>query len=130
MKFTPKPSFIFQNGKNQIYNNWGKPIIMSKNEKYFLNSLRFAPCHTALSSRWSSGRITRDIWFTSLHSFTQIFVILRSAKTSYILDVIWNSEFPPLKENFIWIQIYFKQYYKSIKYKNKWNFLLSEWKRL
>jgi len=26
MKFTPNPSFIFQNGKNQIYKNKIKPI--------------------------------------------------------------------------------------------------------
>ena len=63
MKFTPNPSFIFQNGKNQIYNNLGEPVIMSKNEKYFLNSLRYAPCHAALSSFQSSGRITADMRF-------------------------------------------------------------------
>lgn len=63
MKFTPSPSFIFQNKKNQIYKNWGKPIIMSKNEKYFLNSLRYASCHTALSSFQSSRRIAADIRF-------------------------------------------------------------------
>jgi len=36
---------------------------MSKNEKYFLNSLRYAPCHAALSSFQSSGRITADMRF-------------------------------------------------------------------
>jgi len=35
----------------------------NKNEKYFLNSLRYASCHAALSSFQSSGRITRDIRF-------------------------------------------------------------------
>ena len=63
MKFTPNPSFIFQNGKNQIYKNWGKPIMKNENEKYFLNSLRFASCHAALSSFQSSERITADMRF-------------------------------------------------------------------
>ena len=44
--------------KNEIYKNWGKPIMMSKNEKYFLNS-----SHAALSSFQSSGRITADMRF-------------------------------------------------------------------
>jgi len=59
MKFTPNPSFIFQNGKNQIYKKQGKLIMRVKNEKYFLNS-----SHAALSSFQSSGRITRDIRFS------------------------------------------------------------------
>ena len=37
---------------------------MNENEKYFLNSLRYASCHAALSSFQSSGRITRDIRFS------------------------------------------------------------------
>jgi hypothetical protein len=36
---------------------------MCKNEKYFLNSLRYASCHAALSSFQSSGRITADMRF-------------------------------------------------------------------
>jgi hypothetical protein len=44
--------------KNEIYKKWGKPIIMSKNEKYFLNS-----SHAALSSFQSSGRITANMRF-------------------------------------------------------------------
>ena len=64
MKLIPNPSFIFQNGKNQIYKKRRKPIMKNKNEKYFLNSLHYASCHAAPSFLRSSGRITRDIRFS------------------------------------------------------------------
>jgi hypothetical protein len=35
-----------------------KAYLMNENEKYFLNSLRYAPCHAVRSFLWSSGRIT------------------------------------------------------------------------
>jgi len=57
MKFTPKPSSVLKNEKIKFI-EINEACLMTKNEKYFLNS-----SHAALSSFQSSGRITRDIRF-------------------------------------------------------------------
>ena len=59
-KFTPLS--LFKTEKSNL-SELKKAYLMSKNEKYFLPSLRYASCHAALSSLWSSGRITRNIRF-------------------------------------------------------------------
>jgi hypothetical protein len=62
---------------------------MKLNEKYFLNSLRYASCHAALSSFQSSGRITRDKRKIARLAIFQNF--LRYApKTSFIPNVVRN----------------------------------------
>ena len=69
-----------------------KAYVMYENEKYFVNSLRYASCHAALSPLRSSGRITRDIRFGARLAPHPNFAPF-SRKTSYIPDVMSNSEF-------------------------------------
>ncbi len=92
MKFTPSLALaIFQNEKNQIYKNLGKPIMKNKNEKYFLNSLRYASRHAALSSFQSSGRITADISFALSSYLTQIAPVGRNFSYTQTLSEIIKS---------------------------------------
>gem|GEM_PF-3688109 len=71
-----------QETQNPFYEKRRNPIIMSKNEKYFLNSLRYALLLSVV------GAYNEGIYGSGLGSpLTQIFLPLRSRKTSYIPEV-------------------------------------------
>ncbi len=61
---------------------------MNKNEKYFLNSLRFAPCHAALSFRYAPlGSFNKGYTRNGSARHFSKFCSVSLRKTSYIPDV-------------------------------------------